>query len=77
MDGKGILRLKDVNGDGKIDDVKSFASCRGTGITIKDDYLYASSNDEVFRAIEKFLRMALQEWKLLCHPARLNADLAV
>ena len=49
VDGKGILRLKDVNGDGKIDDVKSFANYRGTGITLKDDYLYASSNDEVFR----------------------------
>src|SRR5687768_1274836 len=49
VDGKGILRLKDVNGDGRIDDVKSFANYRGTGITIKDEYLYASSNDEVFR----------------------------
>lgn len=48
-EGKGILRLKDVNGDGKIDEVKSFGDYRGTGITIKNDYLYASSNDEVFR----------------------------
>lgn len=49
VNGKGILRLKDTNGDGKIDDVKSFGNYRGTGITIKDGYLYASSNDEVFR----------------------------
>ncbi len=49
INGKGILRLKDVNGDGKIDDIKSFGNYRGTGITIKNDYLYASSNDEVFR----------------------------
>lgn len=47
--GKGILRLKDADSDGKIDDIKSFGSYRGTGITIKGDYLYASSNDEVFR----------------------------
>ena len=49
VNGKGIFRLKDTNGDGKIDDLKSFGDYRGTGITIKNDYLYASSNDEVFR----------------------------
>jgi glucose/arabinose dehydrogenase len=49
VDGKGILRLKDTNGDGKADDIKSFGTYRGTGITIKGDYLYATSNDEVYR----------------------------
>lgn len=49
INGKGIFRLKDKNGTGKIDDVKSFGDYKGTGITIKNDYLYASSNDEVFR----------------------------
>jgi glucose/arabinose dehydrogenase len=49
VNGKGILRVKDTNGDGKIDDIKSFGNYAGTGITIKDGYLYASSNDEVFR----------------------------
>jgi glucose/arabinose dehydrogenase len=49
VDGKGILRLKDNNGDGKADEIKSFGNYRGTGITIKDNYLYASSNDEVYR----------------------------
>ena len=49
INGKGIFRLKDTNGDGKIDNVKSFGDYRGTGITIKNDYLYASSNDDVFR----------------------------
>lgn len=49
INGKGILRLQDTNGDGKIDDVKSFCNYIGTGITIKDGYLYASSNAEVFR----------------------------
>jgi len=45
VDGKGILRLKDSNGDGKIDDTKSFGSYRGTAITIKDDYLYSPLKD--------------------------------
>jgi len=49
LKGKGILRLKDTNGDGVADDVKSFGTYTGTGITIKGDYLYASSNSEVFR----------------------------
>lgn len=49
LNGKGILRLKDSNGDGKMDNVKGFGNYKGTGITIKDGYLYASSNSEVFR----------------------------
>ncbi|HLO38717.1 MAG TPA: hypothetical protein VK173_09505, partial [Lacibacter sp.] len=40
INGKGILRLQDTNDDGKIDDVKSFCNYIGTGITIKDGYLY-------------------------------------
>ena len=47
--GKGILYARDNNEDGKIDEIKSFADYIGTGITIKDNYLYASSNSEVFR----------------------------
>jgi len=47
--GKGILRLHDANGDGKTDDVSAFGNYAGTGITIKDGYLYASSNSDVFR----------------------------
>src|SRR5688572_16175196 len=46
---KGILYAKDTDADGKIDDIKSFGNYIGTGITIKDGYLYASSNDEVFQ----------------------------
>lgn len=49
VNGKGILRLQDKNGDGKIDDVKGFGNYVGTGIIIKDEYLYSSSNAEVFR----------------------------
>lgn len=47
--GKGIARLKDTNGDGKADDIRTFGAYRGTGITVKSGYLYASSDDEVFR----------------------------
>lgn len=49
VEGKGILQIKDRNGDGRIDEIKKFGNYIGTGITIKDNYLYASSNDEVFR----------------------------
>jgi glucose/arabinose dehydrogenase len=47
--GKGILRLKDTNGDGKADDIKGFGTFIGTGMALQGDYLYASSNSEVFR----------------------------
>jgi glucose/arabinose dehydrogenase len=48
-DGKGIIRLHDANGDGKADDISGFGNYVGTGITIKNGYLYASSDHEVFR----------------------------
>jgi glucose/arabinose dehydrogenase len=48
-DGKGIYVLRDVKKDGKYEVVKSFGNYGGTGITIKNGYLYASSNTEVFR----------------------------
>lgn len=48
-DGKGILVITDKNGDGKADSISGFADYGGTGITIKNGYLYASSNTSVFR----------------------------
>ncbi|WP_205512665.1 PQQ-dependent sugar dehydrogenase [Longitalea arenae] len=48
-DGKGIIRLHDSNGDGKADETSGFGNYVGTGITIKNGYLYASSNDDVYR----------------------------
>jgi glucose/arabinose dehydrogenase len=48
-DGKGIIRLRDTNGDGKADDIMGFGNYTGTGIEIKNGYLYASSDEEVFR----------------------------
>ena len=47
--GKGIYFLHDANGDGKIDTKTSFGSYTGTGMFIKNGYLYASSDKEVFR----------------------------
>jgi glucose/arabinose dehydrogenase len=47
--GKGIVRLRDTNGDGRADDSVYFGNYGGTGITIKNGYLYASSNSAVFR----------------------------
>lgn len=47
--GKGVLMLKDTNGDGKADVTTGMGNYGGTGITIKNGYLYASSDDAVYR----------------------------
>jgi hypothetical protein len=49
LNGKGILRVRDNNNDGRADEIKGFGNYIGTGITIKDGYLYTSSNEEVYR----------------------------
>lgn len=46
-DGKGIIVLRSKNG--KYETINSFGNYTGTGIAIKNGYLYASSNNEVFR----------------------------
>jgi glucose/arabinose dehydrogenase len=46
---KGIIKLHDSKGDGKADLITSFGNYGGTGIAIKNGYLYASSDEEVFR----------------------------
>ena len=48
-DGKGIYRLHDSNNDGVADEVTGFGNYTGTGITIKNGFLYASSNTAVYR----------------------------
>ena len=48
-DGKGICLLRDTNKDGVIDEKIMFGDYPGTGICIKNGYLYASSNTGVFR----------------------------
>ena len=47
--GRAIVVLKDKNGDGIADETSGFGNYGGTGIAIKNGYLYASSNSEVFR----------------------------
>lgn len=48
-DGKGIVVLQDLNNDGKADRQTSFGNFPGTGIALSRDYLYASSDEEIFR----------------------------
>lgn len=48
-DGKGIYFLADTDHDGTIDKKTGFAGYPGTGIRIKNNYLYSSSNSGVFR----------------------------
>ncbi|GAA4405219.1 sorbosone dehydrogenase family protein [Nibrella viscosa] len=48
-DGKGIYRLRDTDKDGVIDERTGFGDYPGTGIYLKNGYLYTSSNTSVFR----------------------------
>src|SRR6185437_6948883 len=48
-DGKGIVMLSDTDKDGNLDVKTSFAGYPGTGIAIKNGYLYSASNTGVFR----------------------------
>jgi glucose/arabinose dehydrogenase len=47
--GRCIMVLRDKNGDGIADETSGFGNYEGTGIAIKNGYLYASSNTEVYR----------------------------
>ena len=47
-DGKGILFLQ-KNANGKLEQKSSFGDYSGTGMRIKNGYLYASSNTDVYR----------------------------
>lgn len=48
-DGKGIYRLRDTNKDGVVDEQVGFGDYPGTGILIKNGYLYTSSNNSIYR----------------------------
>lgn len=48
-DGKGIYQLKDTNHDGVADEQTGFGAYPGTGIFIKNGFLYASSNSSIYR----------------------------
>ncbi len=45
----GIIALRDSNGDGKADVKETFGGGGGTGIAVRDGWLYHSSNSAVFR----------------------------
>ena len=45
----GIVRLRDKNKDGQYDDTLLFGNYTGTGIALDDNYLYASSNQAIYR----------------------------
>jgi glucose/arabinose dehydrogenase len=45
----GILALHDTHGDGRFDQRVEFGGGGGTGIAIRDGWLYTSSNDAVYR----------------------------
>lgn len=47
--GKGIVALTDADKDGKAEKISAFANYEGTGLVVKGDYLYASSDEEIFR----------------------------
>jgi glucose/arabinose dehydrogenase len=47
--GKGIVYLHNTNSDGKTYEQTSFGDYGGTGLYIRDNYLYASSNEAVYR----------------------------
>lgn len=49
VDGKGILFLEDDDNDGIADTTEGFGDYGGTGIYLDKDYLYASSDEEIFR----------------------------
>lgn len=48
-DGHGILRLRDTNNDGATDSITGFGTFPGTGIDIKNGFLYISSDDNIYR----------------------------
>ncbi len=47
--GAGIVRLRDLDQDGVYEDSLLFGNYIGTGISIKGNFLYASSNNAIFR----------------------------
>ncbi len=47
--GKGLVMLKDDDGDGVADEKQYFGTGNGTGIKIWNNFLYYTTNNEVFR----------------------------
>ena len=49
VDGNGILFLEDTDGDGLADSQSGFGDYGGTGIYLDSNYLYASSDEAIYR----------------------------
>lgn len=49
VDGAGIVALRDTTGDGRADVVERFGDLSGTGIGLRNGYLYAASDTAVYR----------------------------
>ncbi len=47
--GGSIVRLRDKNGDGAADEIVHFGDYAGSGIALKNGFLYTTSDDAVFR----------------------------
>jgi glucose/arabinose dehydrogenase len=48
-EGGGVAALRDEDGDGAADQVEYFGDHAGTGLAIHDGFLYASSDDAIYR----------------------------
>ena len=48
-DGNGIILLQDLDKDGKAEKETGFGDYSGTGIAVTNDFLYASSDEDVYR----------------------------
>jgi glucose/arabinose dehydrogenase len=49
MEGSGIVALRDEDADGAADQTEYFGEHAGTGLAIHDGFLYASSDDAIYR----------------------------
>ena len=49
MRSKGITALRDTNGDGRADVKETFGTGGGTGVAVRGNWLYYSTNEDVFR----------------------------
>lgn len=47
--GRGLVAMRDANGDGKAEAVHRFGDFAGTGIVVHDGWIYASSETAVYR----------------------------
>ncbi len=49
-EGKGIIAMRDTNGDGRADLIEGYSNIPGTGISVHQGYLYFSDRTHVYRA---------------------------